>query len=171
MALKYDMYITDLFIDRPAIQRAISRSKKGPLIKAGAYTRRAARSRIKKVSRPKKGFSKNKTTRKRQKARLKDAAPAGQAAKSRSPEPNLRTIFFVWDASLESVVCGPVEFRARKTDRTAPDIHERGGSVVIKVGKKNKRVKANYKKRPVMGPSAEDVASKMPAMANNFIGP
>lgn len=173
--LLFSAKLMDRFIDRPAIDRAIRRSKKQPLVKGGAFIRRAARSSIKKVARPKKGFSKNKAVRARQQSRLRDPSPAGTPPKSRSTEPNLRTIFFVWDPAVESVVVGPVVLANRSTDRPAGDIHEHGGRAVIKIRNgrrgKVKRIRANYKPRPFMGPALQETIPKVPQLTKNFIGP
>lgn len=170
MQLIFKAEIKDLFFDRANVRRAVDRAKKRPLIKGGAFIRRAARSSLKKVRRPKKGFSKNEKTAARQRARVSDPSPAGQPPKSRSSEPNLRTIFFVWDRQSESVVVGPVVLPSRSTDRTAPDLQEHGGrGVVRRRGKKP--IRGTWPRRPFMRPALESVLPKIPELHRNFIGP
>ena len=164
--MKYDARIKEMFFDRPKVERIIGKKKQKALGKAGGDIRRHARRQLKVVKRPK---SKKAKTRARQQKKFSTPSPANSPPKTRSSEPNLRTIFYVWDQARDSMVVGAVEFNGRSTDRTAPDIHEHGGAVVIR--RKRGKVRANYPKRKVMGPTLQAVLPKLPESARNFIGP
>jgi len=160
-----------MFFDKPAVERAIDAGKRKALGYAGGDIRRHARRLLKTVKRPK---SKKAKTRARQLKKYESPSAAGSPPKTRTTgEPNLRTIFYAWDSSSGSMVVGAVAFSSRSTDRTAPDIHERGGAVVIRrrTRRKVKRIKANYPARPVMGPTLSAVLPKLPESTRNMIGP
>ena len=124
------------FFDAAAVQRAVDPAKRKNLSKAGAFVRRRARSSIR---------------------RRKKSAPAGQPPSLHADsEPNIRTIFFVWEPQRETVVAGPVALPSTKGDAT--EAQEHGGRVkVIRRRKGGKRVVrvVTIRAHPFMGPALE----------------
>lgn len=158
------MKIRDTFFDRQAVLGPAERARKKSLSKAGAFVSTTARRSIKR--------------------RKKPSWPGQPPHAHSSSEPNLKTILFGWDRANDGVVIGPIELRSRETDRTAPDLHEHGGSTAIRRkvrryvnGTKVTLVKndrAYFPRRPFMGPALdrEIAAGTIPnQFKNSIVGP
>jgi len=140
------------FVDRKAIQRAIAKSKKRPLVRWGALTRKIARQSIRK--------------------RKKSASP-GKPPSSHSSEPNLRTIFFAWDFETETVPVGPIVTGSRITPKL-PGVIQEGGVTRTRIGLrrgKSRVVETKVKPHPFMGPAMEKSQATAPDLFKDSIGP
>jgi hypothetical protein len=140
-----DLKIKSMFFDRPKVQRAVNRSKRKVLSKAGAFIRTSARSSI----RPRKGTS-----------------SPGQPPFSH--EGSLRRlILFGYDAKSDSVVVGPVGFK----QSTAPRALETGSTTTIYHRRKGKLVsqKVRIASRPFMMPALRREQSKLPPLWRNSV--
>ena len=152
--------MTEYFVDRPRVMKAMLRARKQPLMKAGAFIRRTARQSMKKRKRP--------------------SAP-GTPPRAHTNGVNLRTIFFAWDILRENVVVGPVLFRgADDGGGKTPKLHEFGGHkrkvVRDRYGPKRfgrRRARARYiiryPKRPYMNPALKKNAPKFPGLWENSV--
>ena len=131
MNLKYSM-----FFDRPKVKRAIDRTRRPRLSRAGAFVRTRARSLIRRrrgVSRPGQPPSSHEGTLK-------------------------RLIFFAFELVSQSVVIGPALKSSGNRTTPAPELLEKGGAVT----RDGRRF--NYKARPVMGPALENEADNFPEL-------
>lgn len=136
----FDFRIKDLFFDRGPIMRAVSKSRRAALSKAGAFVRTTARNSMR---------------------RRKGSAAPGEP-------PNVhkgtlrRLIFFGFDRASDSVVVGPVGFRAS----TAPNVLEFGGKATLVRRRRGMvvRERATYESRPFMGPALEKERPKLPQL-------
>jgi hypothetical protein len=99
-----------LFFDTKAVQRKMKSGTRKALSKAGAVVRRKARDIL------------------GRKVKNAKANPAGKPPKTRSGEPNLKTIYFIPNDAGDSVIVGPIGFNGKGN----PGLHEHGGSAVIK---------------------------------------
>ena len=139
-----------MFFDRSKVKRAVDRTSRRVLSKFGAFVRRSARSSIRK--------------------RKKISAP-GQPPSSHSGLLK-RFIFFGYDPApgpgSGSVVIGPVRL-TRKGRGQAPALLEHGGTTTLR--RRGKRVQANFRQRPFMGPAFEKEKPKLPAMWRDSIAP
>jgi len=146
--LMIDLNIKKMFFDRPKVQRAADKAKRGVLSKAGAFIRQTARTSIRK---------------------RKKASPPGNPPHSHVGLLK-RFIFFGYDKQSESVVVGPAKL-TNSTD--APHTLEFGGTTTVESrrrGKKTKR-RARIQKRPFMGPAMEKELPKFPDLWRNSIRP
>lgn len=165
--------VRDAFFDRKAVQDRVDAAKRKQLSKAGRFVRRTARTLL----------------------RGKKASQAGQPPATHGPEPNLRTIFYVYDQQTESVVVGPVKLnQVNMVDgnrATVPELMEKGGIATIyeerwrgqlkwrrrdmrrnrKAEKEYRRRTAIYRQRPFMGPALDRERAKVPELFRDCIGP
>ena len=160
------MQIKRLFFDRPRVQKAVGKSQRKVLSRAGAFIRTTAKHSIRK---------------------RKGSAPPG--APPHSHEGSLRRlILFGYDDRTETVVVGPVGFKRS----TAPNLLEFGGAVKTKRPRlvrvetrgrdkrgrftkaKFRRVEAGtklvYAPRPFMGPALEKQRPKLPKVWQGIVG-
>jgi hypothetical protein len=160
-----DLRIKQLFFDRPRVQRAVDKTQRRVLSKAGAFVRTAAKHSIRK---------------------RKGSAPPG--APPHSHEGSLRRlILFGYDERTETVVVGPVGFKRS----TAPNVLEFGGAVktkrprLVRVesrgrDKRRRFTKARFRRaeagtklvyapRPFMGPALEKEQPKLPKLWANSV--
>lgn len=157
--LEFGWQVSQYFVDKPAVNRAIERSIKRPLVRAGAYIRRAARQSMKRRKRP---------------------STPGMPPHWHSPEPNLRTVWFAWDPFKDTVVVGPVLFRrAKDGGGHVPPLHEKGGVKIIRRKAywfggsrfKKQKIPIRYPKRPFMVPALRREAPKFPGLWENSVKP
>lgn len=156
------------FFDEKKIRRSVAKARRRLRAsrRAGALVRRDARSSMRKV--------KKRTT----------VASPGQPPRAHSSEPNLRTIFYVFDPASMSTVVGPPLFRSSKNAKDSlpvPGLHEHGGTAYRKrrvygdvargadgevIGRKftKKRGPVKLAKRPYMDPALEKNREKFPAL-------
>lgn len=140
------MRVTGLFFDAPAVQRAMDKSKRQALSKAGAFIRRTAKTSIragKTVSKP-------------------GHPPHSHAGHLR------RLLFFAYDLATASVVIGPARFK----EAEAPNLLEKGGTVTRKISNargRRRRVRMVYRARPFMGPAMEKELPNLPKRWHNTI--
>lgn len=134
-----DMRIKSLFFDRQKVVRAVDKTKRAVLSKAGAFIRTVARTSIRK---------------------RKGSAPPGWPPHSHVGL--LRDfILFGYDRASDSVVVGPAKLN-KPTD--APRVLEHGGTTTVtkfsrgRLRKRRVRIKA----RPFMGPALEKERPKLP---------
>ena len=99
------MRIKSMFFDRPKVQRAVDRSKRRSLSRAGAFIRQRARTSI----------------RKRKRQSRPGQPPSSHTGLLR------RFILFGYDRRSDSVVVGPVGFRRSR----APTVLEFGGRTTV----------------------------------------
>lgn len=139
------MRLTGLFFDAPVVQRAMDKSTRQALSKGGAFIRQTAKTSIRK----RKGVSK-----------------PGQAPHSHAGHLR-RLLFFAYDLATASVVIGPARFR----DGEAPNLLEKGGTVVRKRSKARGggRVRMVYRARPFMGPAMDKELPNLPKRWHNTI--
>jgi hypothetical protein len=135
-----DFRIKDLFFDRGPIVRAVEKARRAVLSKAGAFIRTTARNSMR---------------------RRKGSAPPGQPPHVHKGTLR-RLIFFGYDRSSDSVVVGPVGFRAS----TAPNLLEFGGKATLVRRRRGKvvRDRATYESRPFMGPALEKERPRLPQL-------
>lgn len=120
------------FFDRPAVVNAMSKANKRALSKAGAFIRTNAKRSIRK---------------------RKKVSQAGQPPSSHSGELR-KLIFFSYDFKNDSVVIGPLLYKAKGQSQTVPNLLEKGG---VQTYKKKKR---RYAARPYMKPAFESELEK-----------
>lgn len=160
------------FFDRAGVQKQMDAGTRRALSKAGAFVRRRARSSIRKRRR---------------------ISEPGKPPSAHGPPPNLRTIYFVYEAQTKSVVVGPVKLNASTgglSAGTVPATLELGGSATIEEVSRNngrtwfrrtsrrrrpgeiyRRRKLRYKPRPFMGPAVDKERDKAPEMFRDVLGP
>lgn len=158
------------FFDKPHVKRRIGKKKAKLLSMGGAYTRRRARSKLR---------------------RRKRVSRAGEppSVHSESDIANLRTILFALDKETDSVIIGPVKLNqvnlgADLERYTVPELLEIGGTIDIReeaiVGsnewrrrdmrrsvkqwKKYRTRRATYDARPYMNPSLKETAEEVPEL-------
>ena len=102
------------FFNSAAVLRDVGRRKRRALSKQGAFVRRAARSSMRRRKKP---------------------SPPGKPPSVHSSEPNLRTIYFVWESQNETVLVGAPDFRNPATSDPAPGLHEKGGKTTLRRGR------------------------------------
>jgi hypothetical protein len=136
--------ITKMFFDKKAVRDKVDRGTRRVLSRFGAFVRRGARSSI----------------RKRKKVSAPGAPPSSHTGLLK------KFIYFGYEPSNRSVVIGPV--RLSQNDRgQAPELLEYGGSTTLQ--RRGKRVRANYRGRPFMGPAFKQEQPKLPAMWRDSI--
>lgn len=170
------------------MERRIGRGKGRLLSGFGAYTRRAARSSMKKA--PANARSKYGSTATYKRGRRQGQqyhrkgkySPPGKPPFWRSPEPNLRTILFGIEDE-NTVIVGPIFLRsARKQSRPAPNVHEFGGRVTRQIKpRRGGRVSSQgyrsatrsktmvYPERKTMKPAGKKGVSDLRRKAKGFI--
>ena len=156
-----DMKIKALFFDRPKVQRAVKSARRRALSKTGAFIRQRAKTSMRKVGK---------------RARAK-ATPGSLVSRPGQPplahEGSLRRLlFFAYDPNFQSVVVGPLAFRAG----TAPATLEYGGEVVINRRRRRRdgqvtryRSRARILPRPYMAPALQKEIPGMPEAWRNSI--
>lgn len=115
--------IREAFFDSPKVMRAVKSEKRRMLSKLGAFTRRTARSSMRKRKKP---------------------APAGQPPSVHEGSYK-RLTYFAWDGSRESVVVGAIPFKASSL---MPELTEHGGETTVKT--KRGTVQQQYQPHPAM---------------------
>ncbi|MCC6910078.1 MAG: hypothetical protein IT430_19255 [Phycisphaerales bacterium] len=140
-----DLRIKQLFFDRPKVKRAVDAARRKVLSKAGAFIRQSARTSIRK----RKGTSKP------------GQPPHSHVGLLR------RFILFGYDKQSDSVVIGPVGFRAS----TAPRVLERGGTTTVTRRRRGKRTERRVRiaARPYMQPALEKERPKLPELWRNSV--
>lgn len=127
---------TTSFFDSKKVKKRIDWAKKKNFSTMGRYIRKRARTSIKRRVRK---------------------SPAGGPPHAHAKSGNLaslKAIFWFYDFAKETLAVGPVIFNSRTTDRPGGNVHEFGGHVRKKT-KSGKHVRANYPKRPFMGPALD----------------
>jgi phage gpG-like protein len=141
-----DMRIKSMFFDRPKVQRAVDRSKRRSLSRAGAFIRQRARTSI----------------RKRKRQSRPGQPPSSHTGLLR------RFILFGYDRRSDSVVVGPVGFRRSRS----PHVLEFGGRTTVESrrrgGRRQKRT-VRIAARPYMRPALEKERSQLPAVWRNSV--
>ncbi len=140
-----DLRIKQMFFDRPKVKRAVDAARRRVLSKAGAFIRQTARTSIRK----RKGTSKP------------GAPPHSHVGLLR------RFILFGYDKQSDSVVIGPVGFRAS----SAPRVLERGGTTTVARRRRGKRTERRVRiaARPYMQPALEKERPKLPELWRNSV--
>ncbi|MCL4199681.1 MAG: hypothetical protein KJZ69_19460 [Phycisphaerales bacterium] len=140
-----DLRIKQMFFDRPKVKRAVDAARRKVLSKAGAFIRQTARTSI----------------RKRKCTRKPGAPPHSHVGLLR------RFILFGYDRQSDSVVVGPVGFKAS----TAPRVLERGGTTTVTRRKRGKRTdrRVRIAARPYMQPALEKERPKLPELWRNSV--
>lgn len=154
------------FFDRP-INEKLDRDAKRGLSKFGAYTRRAARTRLKKARRKK---LTEMTTEERQRFHI-SAAVAQKKGKEKPKRPYMpseqgqpprmreglirKFLFFTYDPSERSVVTGPATI---SNATGAPETLEKGGFAKTNSGR------VRIEQRPYMLPAFDDNIDKLPGL-------
>ena len=128
-----------LFFDTRTVTRAVDRAKRRVLIQQGAYLRKVAQHLI---------------------HRRRGASRPGNPPHSHSGLIRDQ-IFYGYDRAAESVVVGPRVF----TRRDAPGVHEFGGTLPSRRGKRA----ARYPARPYMGPALERSEPKLAALWHDSV--
>lgn len=133
------------FFDSAKVERAVGRARRRALSKAGAFVRQSAKTSIRK---------------------RRGSAPPGKPPHSH--EGSLRRlIFFGYDRSTDSVVVGPVPFRAG----TAPRALEFGGPTVVQRRRRGRvvRRRTRIEPRPFMAPALERETPNLPKAFRNSV--
>ena len=145
--MKLDQAKLWFFDDVKVIQR-VEKARLRVLSKFGAYVRTYARSSMRRRKKP-------------------SAPGTPPSAQSTDPYATLKTIFFSYDASSDSVVVGPVLLNGSRNSRfkTVPELHEKGGVTIGRDGKLRR-----YPERPFMLPSVKQNAPKFPELFAGSVG-
>lgn len=135
------------FFDSKAVIKATDQAQRRVLSKAGSFIWKTAKRSIRK---------------------RKSISDPGDPPRSHSGELR-RFIFFAFDFQSESVVVGPAPFKQGK----APNLLEFGGKARIRRRRKGKlkKMRANYKPRPFMGPAFDEELPQFPQLFKNSVGP
>jgi hypothetical protein len=136
--------ITKMFFDKKAVRDKVDRGTRRVLSRFGAFVRRGARSSI----------------RKRKKVSAPGAPPSSHIGLLK------KFIYFGYEPSNRSVVIGPVRL-SQNGRGEAPELLEHGGTTTLQ--RRGKRVRANIRKRPFMGPAFAKEQPKLPAMWRDSI--
>jgi len=134
-----DLRLKELFFDRKAVTRKVDADTRRVLSKFGAFVRRTARSSI----------------RKRKGASQPGSPPSSHTGLLK------KFIWFGYDPGSRSVVIGPARLSQNGRGK-APSLLEYGGRTTLQ--RNGKRVRANFRGRPYMGPAFEKEQPKLPAM-------
>lgn len=126
------------FFDREKVLAAVDKAQRKVFSKFGAFTRRTAKSSI----------------RKRKKISQIGGAPSSHTGTLK------KLIYFSYDTAARSVVIGPALFREGSK---APSLLEFGGETTI-TPKRRAAFRARYKPRPFMGPAFDKELPGLPAM-------
>lgn len=178
--MRIDAKITQMFFDQKAVIEAVGKARVKILSKAGGKVRqKAIESLVFKPPIKKPRYSKIAAVRKNQTreyfARKKaEASRPGQVPFVRRKNyPNLRSVVYAYDSTSGAVIVGPIARRNRSMNRTAPNVHEKGGTVTINVKTKAgiKPMQANYQPRPIMGPALKKAIPEIPATLANSVVP
>ena len=157
MSLKLE--VKKLKFRRKQMQQKVSKAQSRVLNRGGFLVRKEARKSMRKG--PKKGHGRfgGNTTISRGKNRGKIRFRKGRYSRPgtppfyRSSPPNLRTIFYAFDPSHDSVLIGPVKLRSKtRQSRTVANIHEFGGRVARRDRLFGRRA-FQYRKRSFMQPA------------------
>lgn len=132
--------IREAFFDSPKVLRSIKREKRRMLSKLGAFTRRTARSSMRKRKKP---------------------APADQPPSVHEGSYK-RLTYFAWDQATESVVIGAIPF---KGSSMMPELTEHGGEVAVRT--KRGTIQQQYRPHPAMRLA---MAKELPKFASMFKG-
>lgn len=132
------------FFDKKAVRSRVDRTTRRVLSRFGAYVRRTARSSI----------------RRRKKTSSPGSPPSSHTGLLR------RFIWFGYEPSKRSVVIGPARLTQNGRGQ-APELLEHGGTTSLQ--RRGKRVRANIRKRPFMGPAFAKEQPKLPAMWRDSI--
>lgn len=180
------------FFDRDVVIRRLDKAAHRVLFRFGGKVRDTAR----KIQK-KKGFARKGPAKQGSKAwqkwyaETKDrpASPPGQPpyAYSTNPSQTLRKVLYGYDASRQSVVVGP-DLIGNPSGTTVPELHEHGGSKTITEveirpgvwrltgsrrkptdGRKRRKRKVRYPKRPYMQPALDKNLPKLDAMWANAL--
>ncbi len=140
-----DLRIKQMFFDRTKVKRAVDAARRRVLSKAGAFIRQTARTSIRK----RKGTSKP------------GSPPHSHVGLLR------RFILFGYDKQSDSVVIGPVGFKAS----AAPRVLERGGTTTVTRRRRGRRSERRVRiaARPYMQPSLEKERPKLPELWRNSV--
>jgi len=141
--MKKPVSYKQFFFDSKAVLSAVDRATRQVLSKFGAFVRRTAKSSI----------------RKRKAASRPGHPPSSHTGLLR------RLIYFGYDPGQRSVVIGPEPLNGRSQ---GAQVLEYGGRQRIRTPE-GKRVSANYRARPFMGPAFEKEKPGLPAMWANSI--
>ena len=125
-----------MFFDRPRVQRAADRAKRGVLSKAGAFVRQRARTLI----------------RPRRRSARPGEPPSSHTGLLR------RFIFFGYERDRDTVVIGPTPLNQRSPygQTTVPEVLELGGTVTTR--ERGRQETRRYRGNPYMGPAMEKEA-------------
>jgi hypothetical protein len=124
----------DSFFDRPSVLRAVERGRRRALSRYGSYVRKIAQNSMK---------------------RRKGTSPPGMPPYAHTGLLK-RHIYFMYDASKQSVVIGPILI---KPGSIVPSLLEYGGSVGKKV----------YQARPYMRPAHKQGLARLSDFLKDFV--
>lgn len=178
--MRLEANVTKMFFNRKSVIDAVGKSRAKTLGKAGYQVQQAAKSLL--VFKPpikKPRYSRVPAIRRNQ---IKDYFARKKADSSRPGQvpfvrrknyPNLRSVVYAYDHSTGAVVVGPIVRRKRSMNRTAPNVHERGGSVIVnvKTSQGMRPMTARYPLRPIMGPSLRKAVPEIPSVIANSVVP
>jgi len=178
--MQIEAKITKLFFNQKAVIDAVGKSRAKTLGRAGYKVQQAAKALLvfkPPIKRPR--YSKVPAIRKKQaldyfrRKKADSSRPGDIPFVRRKSYPNLRSVIYAYDPTSGAVVVGPIARRNRSMNRTAPNVHEKGGSVRISVHTKSgqKPMQANYPKRPIMGPALTKALPEIPAVIAKSVVP
>jgi hypothetical protein len=151
------------FFDADVVLRAMDRTTRKALSKAGAFIRQRARTSIRKA--PKADVRTGRVLKGRRKKGMAvtDAvAPPGQPPFGHGDQKLKRLIFFAYEPEAQTVVIGPAKFQSQRGG--GPEFLEYGGNTTIR----NRRGKARrevFRGNPFMNPAME---AEMPNVMKFF---
>jgi hypothetical protein len=121
MRVTFKMRTTDGFFNAPMMEKAVNKARMKMLRDAGAFVQRRARSSMRRLT-GKKNWGKT--------------SASGKPPYAHSPAKlSLKTIWFKYDATRDSMIVGPIKFNqvedTIKARTTVPALHEFGQTAII----------------------------------------
>lgn len=158
------------FFDPAAIMEPSERVMRKKLSQYGAFTRRTAKSSIKKAPKADAKTGEIKRGRKAKNADLVDAvSKPGNPPYSHGPGLYKKFIYFGYEAATQTVIIGPALFKSNRGVRV-PEITEKGGdTIIIRPGRKPRP--AHYEERPAMRLAHEKELPKFMGTLQDSIKP
>jgi len=137
-----DYRMTDLFFDRPAVQRHVDTVARKSLSLIGRNLRQRARRSIKIVAPTKKQFERARSSDRKKRARARATIRERRGRTSQPGQPplshqraserlSIRNILYIYEANRKSVVAGPVKLNGAKASNNVPQTLEEGGTATL----------------------------------------
>lgn len=160
--------LRDHHFGRDQLDKAIAKSRRSNLIRAGAFVRTAARRSIRPAPKPPRANPKQRRAKGRR--RNVSSRPGQPPRQHTAAGQNLKLILFAWEEARKSVVVGPVLFKSSAGVRIT-EVLEHGGRSYTRPNPRAKSRKraTRVAARPFMRPALASEAPKFPNLFANSV--